>query len=87
MKSLVHSHELADDPFQFHGHRKESEEYRDTIRQAKKHRQQVLPYSDSRRLIDAEDLGVIISAKEYGAEIAQRELKAREAKARELAAN
>jgi hypothetical protein len=32
---------------------------------AKEHRQQVLPHSDSRRLIDAEDLGVIVLAKDY----------------------
>jgi hypothetical protein len=37
----------------------------EAISQAKKHRQQVLPYSDSRRLIDAEDLDVIVSAKDY----------------------
>src|SRR5437763_16044981 len=32
---------------------------------AKKHREQVLPYSDSRRLIDAEKLGLILSSKQY----------------------
>jgi hypothetical protein len=32
---------------------------------AKKHREQVLPYSDSRRLIDAEDLGLVLSSKQY----------------------
>jgi hypothetical protein len=31
----------------------------------KKHRQQVLPYLNSRRLIDSKDLDVIISAKDY----------------------
>src|SRR5947207_5867463 len=61
MKCDTHSgHELADDPFQFTGHLKRSDEYQEALRQAKKHRQQVLPYSDSRRLIDAEDLGVIV---------------------------
>ena len=66
MKCNTHSsYKLADDPFQFPGHLKSSEEYIEAIRQAKKHRQQVLPYSDSRRLVDAEDLGVIVSAKDY----------------------
>jgi hypothetical protein len=32
---------------------------------SKKHRKQVLPYSDSRRLIDAEDLGLVLSSKQY----------------------
>jgi hypothetical protein len=66
MKCDTHNnHELADDPFQFPGHLKSSEEYVEAIRQAKKHRQQVLPYSNSKRLINAEDLGVIMSAKDY----------------------
>jgi hypothetical protein len=47
-------HELADDTFQFPGHLKSSAEYVEAIYQAKKHRQQVLPYSDSRRLLEAE---------------------------------
>jgi hypothetical protein len=59
------NHELADDPFQFPGHLKSSEGFQEAIRQAKKHRQQILPYSDSRRLLDAEELGVIVSVKDY----------------------
>jgi hypothetical protein len=66
MKYGTHSgHELADNSFQFLGHLKSSKEYLKAIGQAKKHRQQVLSYFDSRRLIDAEDLSVIISAKDY----------------------
>jgi len=39
MKCNTHSgYELADDPFQFPGHLKSSEEYVEAIRQAKKHR-------------------------------------------------
>jgi hypothetical protein len=62
---VYNSYKLADDPFQFSGHLKSSEEYIEALRQAKKHRQLILSYSDSRRLIDAEDLGVIVLAKDY----------------------
>jgi hypothetical protein len=58
-------HELADEPFQYVGHLKSSEEFLEAMHQAKEHRQPVLPYTDSRRLVNAEDLGVIVSAKDY----------------------
>jgi hypothetical protein len=58
-------HQLAEDPFTFPGHLKSSEDFQETLRQAKKHRQQVMPYSASRRLIDAEELGVVLSARDY----------------------
>jgi hypothetical protein len=35
------------------------------LRQAKKHREQVLSYSISRRLIDTEELGVILLSRDY----------------------
>jgi len=59
------NHQLAEDPFQFPAHLKSSEEYLEAHRQATKHREQVLPYSVSRRLIDAEDLGVALSSRDY----------------------
>jgi hypothetical protein len=59
------NHQLAEDPFQFPAHLKSSEEYLEAHRQAIKHREQVLPYSVSRRLIDAEDLGVVLSSRDY----------------------
>ena len=66
MKEDSHSgHELADDPFQFPGHLKRSAEYQQAIHQAKKHREQVLSYSDSRRLLDSEDLGIVVSVRDY----------------------
>jgi len=58
-------HQLADDPFQFPAHLKTSDEYQTALQQAVKHREQVLPYSVSRRLIDAEDLGVVLSGRDY----------------------
>ena len=66
MKCDTHNdYKFVDDLFQFSGHLKNSEKYVKAIRQAKKHRQQVLPYSDSKQLIDAEDLNVIVSVKDY----------------------
>jgi hypothetical protein len=60
-----HGHQLVDDPFTFTAHLKSSEEFQEAQRQAKKHRKQVLPYSISRRLIDAEELGVVLSFRAY----------------------
>ena len=59
------NHQLAEDPLQFPAHLKSPEEYLEAHRQAIKHREQVLPYSVSRRLIDAEDLGVVLSSRDY----------------------
>ena len=61
----THSCQPADDPFSFPAHLKASEEFKEALHQAKKHRQQVLSYSDSRRLIDAEDFGVVVSSRDY----------------------
>jgi hypothetical protein len=58
-------HPLVDDPFVYTAHLKASEEYQEALRQAKKHREQVLPYSTSRRLINAEDLSVVLSSQDY----------------------
>ena len=58
-------HELADDPFQFPAHLKQSEEFREAIQQAKKHREVSLSYSDSRRLLEAEGFSVIVSSRDY----------------------
>jgi hypothetical protein len=62
MQNDIHEgHELVDDPFIFPSHLKSSEEFQQALRQAKKHRSQALPYSVSRRLINAEELGVVLS--------------------------
>jgi hypothetical protein len=59
------NHQLVDDPFTFPAHLKSSEEFQEALRQAVTHRSQVLPYSVSRRLIDAEELGVVLSSRAY----------------------
>ena len=65
MQDDTHSCTAADDPFEFPAHLKASEEFKEVLHQAKKHRQQVLSYSESRRLIDAEDFGVVVSSRDY----------------------
>jgi MULE transposase domain len=40
-------------------------EYRQLVALASKHRESVIPYSQSRRILDSEDLDVFLSAKKY----------------------
>jgi hypothetical protein len=56
---------LRDNPFTFPAHLKASEKYREALHQAVKHREQVLPYSVSQRLLDAEELKVVLSTRDY----------------------
>ena len=49
----------------FPAHLQATEEWQTARYITKKHREQILSYSDSRRLIDAEDLGLILSKKQY----------------------
>jgi hypothetical protein len=65
MQDDTHSCTAADDPFEFPAHLKASKDFKEALHQAKKHRQQVLSYSESRRLIDAEDFGVVVSSRDY----------------------
>src|SRR5437764_1047237 len=66
VQNSEHSCALTDDPLSvFPAHLKATEEWQTARYMAKKHREQVLPYSDSRRLIDAEKLGLILSSKQY----------------------
>ena len=65
MQDDTHTYTAADDPFEFPAHLKASEEFKEALHQAKKHRQQILSYSESRRLIDAEDFGVVVSSRDY----------------------
>jgi hypothetical protein len=62
---IYEGHELVDNPFIFPSHLKSSEEFQQALRQAKKHRSQALPYFVSRRLINAEELGVILLSRDF----------------------
>jgi len=66
MQSDIHTCALVDDPLSvFPTHLKSTEEWKDAMMMAKKHRQQALPYSDSRRLIDAEEFSLVLSSRAY----------------------
>src|SRR5438045_9775078 len=66
VQNSEHSCALTDNPLGvFPAHLKATEEWQTARYMAKKHREKVLPYSNSRRLIDAEDLGLVLSSKQY----------------------
>jgi hypothetical protein len=66
MQCDEHTCSLVDDPLSvFPAHLKSTEEWKDAVLMAKKHRQQVLSYSESRRLIDAEEFGLVLSSRAY----------------------
>jgi hypothetical protein len=58
-------HQLIDNPFTFFGHLKSFDEFQKALRQVKKHREDILSYSISRRLINAEDLDIVLFLKDY----------------------
>ena len=65
VNSLLHSHDLADNPLSFPRHRQALDEYQALIRTTRKHRIAVIPYSESRRVLEAEELGLILTSREY----------------------
>ena len=61
VQNKIHSCAFTHEPLGvFPAHLKATEEWQTARLMAKKHREQVLPYSDSRRLIDAEDLELVL---------------------------
>jgi len=62
---LDHTHELSSNLLSFPRHRQSLEEWQALIRTARKHREAVIPYSESRRVLESEEFGVTISAPEY----------------------
>jgi hypothetical protein len=66
MQCNEHIYNLVDDPFSvFPAHIKSTEKWKDAIIMAMKHRKQVLFYFESRRLIDAEEFGLVLSSRVY----------------------
>jgi hypothetical protein len=66
IKNSIHTCTFAADPLSvFPAHLKTTEEWKGAAVMAKKHREQVLPYSASRRLIDAESFGLVLSSRAY----------------------
>jgi hypothetical protein len=62
---LAHSHLLVDDPLVFPAHKQSTTEYQEQIVQARVHREKVLPYSDSRRVLEDSEYGLMISPRKY----------------------
>lgn len=64
-KELHHSHRLAENPLQYPVNQRLIPEYRQLTATAIKHRIQVVSYSQSRRILESNDLGVFLSKKQY----------------------
>lgn len=62
---LDHVHELSSNPLSFPRHRQSLEEWQALILTARKHCEAVIPYSGSRRVLESEKFGIIISARGY----------------------
>jgi hypothetical protein len=62
---LDHVHDLSSNPLSFPRHRQALEEWQALIQTARKHREAVIPYSESRRVLESEEFGITISAREY----------------------
>jgi MULE transposase domain len=65
VKSDDHVHSLSTNPLSFPRHRQALDEWQALIQTARKHRQAIIPYSDSRRVLESEEFGVTITAREY----------------------
>ena len=65
INSLLYSYYLADNPLLFPRHRQALDEYQALIRTARKHRIAVILYSESRRVLEAEELRLILITREY----------------------
>ena len=60
-----HSHHLRADPLTYISHRQSTTEFRKQLVNTKIHREKIIPYSTSRRVLEDEEYGLIITAKEY----------------------
>ena len=60
-----HGHALIDNPLSIPAHLHSLDEYQTTKNTARKHRIAMIPYSESRRVLEAEEFGLAISARDY----------------------
>src|SRR5947207_13787069 len=65
INSLLHSYDLTNNPLSFPRHRQALDEYQALIRTTRKHRIAVILYSESRRVLKAEELGLVLTTREY----------------------
>jgi hypothetical protein len=69
-----HSHPLSDDPLVYLSHKHRTTEYREQLVQTRVHREKIIPYSLSRRVLGDEEYGLMITPREYYNQI--RKMKA-----------
>jgi hypothetical protein len=62
---LDHSHDLATNPLSFPRHRHSLDEYQALIRTARKHREVIISYLDSRRVLEAKGSGLTLIIREF----------------------
>jgi hypothetical protein len=60
-----HDHALIDNPLSIPTHLRSLDEYQTAIATARKHRIAVILYSESRRVLEADEFGLAISAQDY----------------------
>jgi MULE transposase domain len=65
VKNDSHSHELVDDPLVYDKHRQGTREYQAQVSSTRIHRSKVIPYSVSRRILEDDEYGLLITRQEY----------------------
>ena len=60
-----YSHELLANPLSIPSHLRDLAEYQVAITTVRKHRQAVIPYSESRRVLESEEFSIIFTARQY----------------------
>ena len=65
VKELSHSHHVVNNPLMYTVNQDLIPEFRQLVVAAIKHRINIIPYSQSRRILDSDDLGLFLSAKKY----------------------
>jgi hypothetical protein len=62
---LDYVYDLSSNPLSFPRHRQALEEWQALMQTARRHREAVIPYLESRRVLEYEEFGITISAREY----------------------
>ena|SRR5436190_184859 len=65
VNSLLHFHDLADNPLSYSRHRQALNDYQALIRTARKHRIVIISYLESRRVLKVKELGLMLISCEY----------------------
>ena len=60
-----YDHELLANPLSIPSHLRDLAEYQVAITTVRKHRQAVIPYSESRRVLESEKFGITLTARQY----------------------